>query len=34
MGYVKTEFSKEGTDIFIGIRENKILARVVKFPFK
>jgi len=34
MGYVKTEFSKEGTDIFIGIRENKILAKVVKFPFK
>jgi aminomethyltransferase len=34
MGYVKTEFSKEGTDIFIGIRDNKILAKVVKFPFK
>lgn len=34
MGYVKTEFSKEGSDIYISIRENKILARVVKFPFK
>jgi aminomethyltransferase len=34
MGYVKTDFSKEGTDIFIGIRDNKILAKVVKFPFK
>ncbi|WP_395804114.1 glycine cleavage system aminomethyltransferase GcvT [Daejeonella sp.] len=34
IAYVKTEFSKEGSEIFIGIRENKILAKVVKFPFK
>lgn len=34
LAYVKTEFSKEGTEIFIGIRENKVLAKVVKFPFK
>lgn len=34
LAYVKTEFSKEGSEIFIGIRENKIKAKVVKFPFK
>ena len=34
MAYVKTEFSKEGSEIFIKIRDNKILARVVKMPFK
>jgi aminomethyltransferase len=34
LAYVKTEFSKEGSEIFIGIRENKIKAQVVKFPFK
>lgn len=34
MGYVKTAFSKVGTDIFIKIRDNKVLARVVKMPFK
>ncbi|MBM3402290.1 MAG: glycine cleavage system aminomethyltransferase GcvT [Bacteroidetes bacterium] len=34
MGYVKTAFSKIGTDIYIKIRDNKILARVVKMPFK
>ena len=33
MGYVKTEFSKEGTDIYISIRDQKILARIVKYPF-
>lgn len=33
MGYVKNEFAKEGTEIFINIRENKIRARVVKPPF-
>ncbi|MFN5705541.1 MAG: glycine cleavage system aminomethyltransferase GcvT, partial [bacterium] len=33
MGYVNTEFSKEGTDIFISIRDQKILARTVKYPF-
>jgi aminomethyltransferase len=34
MGYVKTEFAKEGTEIFIPIRDKKIKAKVVKFPFK
>ncbi len=33
MGYVSKEFAKEGTDIYIDIRNNKIKARVVKFPF-
>jgi len=33
MGYVKTEFAKEGAEIFIVIRDNKIKARVVKPPF-
>ena len=34
MGYVKTEFSKEGSEIYVRIRENKVKAQVVKFPFK
>jgi aminomethyltransferase len=33
MGYVKTEYAKEGTEIFISIRDTKIKARVVKPPF-
>lgn len=33
MGYVEKYFAKEGTEIFIGIRNNKIKAQVVKFPF-
>ena len=33
MGYVSKEFAKEGTDIYIDIRNNKIKAKVVKFPF-
>jgi len=33
MGYVKTEFAKEGTEIFIKIRDNQIKASVVKPPF-
>ncbi len=33
MGYVKKEFSKEGTDIYIRIRDNKIKATIVKTPF-
>src|ERR1700710_2940817 len=33
MGYVKTEFAKEGMEIFISIRDNKIKAKVVKPPF-
>ncbi|MBA4153478.1 glycine cleavage system aminomethyltransferase GcvT [Flavobacterium sp.] len=33
MGYVKTEFSSEGSEIFIQIRNNKVAAKVVKLPF-
>jgi len=33
MGYVKKELAKEGTEIFIDIRNSKIKAKVVKFPF-
>ncbi|WP_442589985.1 glycine cleavage system aminomethyltransferase GcvT [Pedobacter sp. AW31-3R] len=33
MGYVAKEFAKEGTEIYILIRNNKIKAKVVKFPF-
>ena len=33
MGYVKTEFAKEGAEIFISIRDNKVKARIVKPPF-
>ena len=33
LGYVQTPFAKEGTEIFVKIRENKVKAKVVKFPF-
>lgn len=33
MGYVKNDFAKEGTEIFINIRDNKVKAKVVKPPF-
>jgi aminomethyltransferase len=33
MGYVTNEFAKEGTEIFINIRDNKIKAVVAKPPF-
>jgi aminomethyltransferase len=33
MGYVTKEHAKEGSEIYISIRNNKIKARVVKFPF-
>lgn len=33
MGYVKNEFVKEGTEIFIKIRDNSIKAKIVKPPF-
>lgn len=33
MGYVSKEFAKEGTEIYVDIRSNKIKAKVVKFPF-
>ncbi|HEY1009398.1 MAG TPA: glycine cleavage system aminomethyltransferase GcvT [Daejeonella sp.] len=34
LGYVTKEFSKEGSEIFIKIRDNKVKAQVVKYPFK
>lgn len=33
MGYVVTAFAKEGTEIFISIRDKALKAKVVKFPF-
>ncbi|MCX2450607.1 glycine cleavage system aminomethyltransferase GcvT [Pedobacter sp. PLR] len=33
MGYIDKALAKEGTEIFINIRNNKIKAKVVKFPF-
>jgi aminomethyltransferase len=33
MGYVNKEFAKEGGDIYIDIRNNKVKAKIVKFPF-
>jgi aminomethyltransferase len=33
LGYVQSDFAKEGTEIFINIRENLVKAQVVKFPF-
>lgn len=33
LGYVNTEYSKEGTDIYISIRDQKVLAKTVKYPF-
>ncbi|HVS90517.1 MAG TPA: glycine cleavage system aminomethyltransferase GcvT [Mucilaginibacter sp.] len=33
MGYVTAQFAKEGTEIFINIRDNKVKAQVVKPPF-
>jgi aminomethyltransferase len=33
MGYVTKENAKEGSEIYISIRNNKIKAKVVKFPF-
>jgi len=33
LGYVQTAYAKEGTEIFIRIRDNKVKAQVVKFPF-
>lgn len=34
MGYVKKQYSSEGTEIYIEIRGSRIKAKVVKFPFK
>jgi len=33
MGYVNNQFAKEGTEVFIKIRDNKVKARVAKVPF-
>lgn len=33
MGYIEKGMDKEGTEIFINVRNNKIRAKVVKFPF-
>ena len=33
MGYVKSEFAGEGTEIYILIRDNKVKAQIVKPPF-
>jgi len=33
MGYVKSEFSKQGSEIYIKIRDKALKAKVVKFPF-
>lgn len=33
MGYVKKEFTAEGTDIFIAVGKKKLAAKVVKVPF-
>lgn len=33
MGYVKTEFSKVGTEIFVQVRGRNLKAEVVKLPF-
>ena len=34
LGYVAKEYSKEGSEIYVKIRDNKVQAQVVKFPFK
>lgn len=33
MGYVKTDFAKEGNEIYISIRNNPVKARIIKIPF-
>lgn len=33
MGYVDTSYAKEGSEIFISIRDNKVKAKIVKPPF-
>ena len=33
LGYVSTDFSAIGSEVFIAIRDKKITAKVVKFPF-
>ena len=33
MAYVQSNLAKEGQEIFIKIRDNKVKAKLVKFPF-
>jgi len=33
MGYVKCQYAKEGSEIFIKVRDKALKAKVVKFPF-
>jgi len=33
MGYVATDFKEPGTEVFIGIRNKQVKARIVKPPF-
>ena len=33
MGYVKTELAKENSEIYISIRDQKVKAKIVKYPF-
>jgi len=33
LGYVKTEFAKKGTEIFVKIHDNNVKAKIVKPPF-
>ena len=34
MGYVKTEYSKVGSEIYIKVRNKSLKAQVVKAPFR
>ena len=33
MGYVATEFSEIGTEVFVKVRNKRIKAKVVQMPF-
>ena len=33
MGYVKSEFAKEGSEVFVSVRDKSLKATVVKLPF-
>ena len=33
MAYINTEFAKEGTEVFVAVRDKALKAQVVKFPF-
>lgn len=33
MGYVRTELAKENSEIYISIRDQKVKAKIVKYPF-